>query len=77
VKLLHNFKQNIKHLSVDADRDRVTQVISNLVANAIKFTSKIRDGVIFVSAERKRNSNQEEVIVSIKDTGEWISTCPK
>jgi signal transduction histidine kinase len=73
VKLLHNFKQDIKHLSVDADRDRVTQVISNLVANAIKFTSKIRDGVIFVSAERKRNSNQEEVIVSIKDTGEGIS----
>jgi signal transduction histidine kinase len=43
------------------------------LANAIKFTSKSRDGVIFVSAEGKKNSNQEEVIVSIKDTGEGIN----
>ena len=74
VKLLYNFKQDIKEsLAVDADKDRITQVISNLLANAIKFTSKRRDGVIFVSAERKKNSNQEEVIVSIKDTGEGIN----
>jgi two-component system, OmpR family, sensor histidine kinase VicK len=74
VKLLYNFKQDIKEpLSVDADRDRITQVISNLLANAIKFTSKRKDGVISVSAERKKNSNQEEVIVSIKDTGEGIN----
>jgi two-component system, OmpR family, sensor histidine kinase VicK len=74
VKLLNNFKQDIKEpLSVDADRDRITQVISNLLANAIKFTSKRKDGVISVSAERKKNSNQEEVIVSIKDTGEGIN----
>jgi two-component system, OmpR family, sensor histidine kinase VicK len=74
VKLLYNFEQDIKEpLSVDADRDRITQVISNLLANAIKFTSKRTDGVISVSAERKKNSNQEELIVSIKDTGEGIN----
>jgi two-component system sensor histidine kinase VicK len=74
VKLLYNFKQDIKEpLSVDADRDRTTQVISNLLANAIKFTSKRNEGVISVSAERKKNSNQEELIVSIKDTGEGIN----
>ena len=74
VKLLYNFKRDIKEpLFVDADKDRITQVISNLLANAIKFTSKRKDGVISVSAERKKNSNQEEVIVSIKDTGEGIN----
>jgi two-component system, OmpR family, sensor histidine kinase VicK len=74
VKLLYTFKQDINEpISVDADRDRIAQVISNLLSNAIKFTSKRMDGVIFVSAERKRNSNQEEVIVSIKDTGEGIN----
>jgi two-component system sensor histidine kinase VicK len=74
LKLLYNFKQDIKEpLSVDADRDRTTQVISNLLANAIKFTSKRNEGVISVSAERKKNSNQEELIVSIKDTGEGIN----
>ena len=74
VKLLYNIKRDINGpLSVDADRDRIAQVISNLLNNAIKFTSKRMDGVIFVSAERKKDSNQEEVIVSIKDTGEGIN----
>ena len=74
VKLLYNIKRDINGpLSVDADRDRIAQVISNLLNNAIKFTSKRMDGVIFVSAERKKNSYQEEVIVSIKDTGEGIN----
>jgi signal transduction histidine kinase len=45
------------------------------LSNAIKFTSKKGEAeeVISVSAERK-NSNQEEVIVSIKDTGEGINS---
>ena len=70
VKLFYNFKQDVNDpLPIDADEDRITQVISNLLNNAIKFTSKKREGVISVSAERKK----EEVIVSIKDTGEGIN----
>ena len=70
VKLFYNFKQDINDpLPIDADEDRITQVISNLLNNAIKFTSKKREGIISVSAERKK----EEVIVSIKDTGEGIN----
>ncbi|MGA7543934.1 MAG: ATP-binding protein [Nitrososphaeraceae archaeon] len=70
VKLFYNFKQDINDpLPIDADEDRITQVISNLLNNAIKFTSKKNEGVISVSAERKK----EEVIVSIKDTGEGIN----
>jgi two-component system sensor histidine kinase VicK len=73
LKLFYNFKQDINDpLPIDADRDRITQVISNLLNNAIKFTSKKTEGVVFVSAERK-NGDQEEVIVSIKDTGEGIN----
>ena len=77
VKLAYNFKQDTDDpLPIEADRDRIIQVISNLLSNAIKFTSKKgeEEGVISVSvsAERK-NSNQEEVIVSIKDTGEGIN----
>ena len=73
LKLFYNFKQDLNDpLPIDADRDRITQVISNLLNNAIKFTSKRGEGIISVSAERK-NSNQEEVIVSIKDTGEGIN----
>jgi signal transduction histidine kinase len=83
VKLSYNFKQDTDDpLPIEADRDRITQVISNLLSNAIKFTSKKGEveveeeeqGVISVYAERKNsNNNQEEVIVSIKDTGEGIN----
>ena len=76
VKLSYNFKQDTDDpLPIEADRDRITQVISNLLSNAIKFTSKkgeVEEEVISVFAERK-SGNQEEVIVSIKDTGEGIN----
>ncbi|MDQ3838469.1 MAG: ATP-binding protein, partial [Thermoproteota archaeon] len=76
IKLLYNFKRDVNDsLPIDADRDRITQVISNLLDNAIKFTSKEKEGVISVSAERKKNGSkqEEEVIVRIKDTGEGIN----
>jgi two-component system, OmpR family, sensor histidine kinase VicK len=76
IKILYNFKKDVtESLPIDADRDRITQVISNLLDNAIKFTSKEKEGVISVSAERRKNGSkqEEEVIVSIKDTGEGIN----
>jgi signal transduction histidine kinase len=74
LKLFYNFKQDINDsLPIDADRDRITQVISNLLNNAIKFTSKKTEGVISISAERKNSNQEEEVIVNIKDTGEGIN----
>jgi signal transduction histidine kinase len=50
---------------VEADKGRLNQVISNLLDNAIKFTQK---GSIVISSQRKDNDNNN-VIVSIKDTG--------
>ena len=44
------------------DRDKITQVLSNLVNNAIKFTDK---GALAISTERAENA----VVVSVKDTG--------
>jgi two-component system sensor histidine kinase VicK len=74
LKLFYNFKQDLNDpLPIDADRDRITQVISNLLNNAIKFTSKKAEGIISVSAERKNSNQEDEVIVNIKDTGEGIN----
>jgi two-component system sensor histidine kinase VicK len=76
VKLLYNFKRDTDDpLPINADKDRITQVISNLLDNAIKFTSKKTEGVISVSAEteRKKDVSEQEVIVRIKDTGEGIN----
>jgi signal transduction histidine kinase len=52
---------------IEADKERVMQVISNLMNNAIKFTLK---GTITVTTKKKEESN--EIIVSIKDTGSGI-----
>ena len=54
-----------RSLLVEADKGRITQVILNLLRNAIKFTS---EGVISIDAFRK----DDKVIVSVKDTGPGI-----
>lgn len=56
---------------VEADRTRITQVISNLLDNALKFTPQ---GVVSVTVERKKdqNSGKEEAIVCVEDTGSGI-----
>jgi two-component system, chemotaxis family, sensor kinase Cph1 len=51
---------------VNADRDRIFQVLSNLVGNAIKFTPG--QGSIFVRAE----TMNAEVRVTVSDTGPGI-----
>jgi two-component system, OmpR family, sensor histidine kinase VicK len=58
---------------VEADRGRITQAISNLINNAIKFTSQ-RGGIISVTTEKRNNKdeNQDQVIIAVKDTGEGI-----
>jgi two-component system, OmpR family, sensor histidine kinase VicK len=47
---------------------RLTQVISNLLSNAINFTRK---GTIYINREKKEEAGCS-VIVSIKDTGTGI-----
>jgi signal transduction histidine kinase len=56
-------KQNL--ILVQADRERITQVVWNLLNNAIKFT---KGGTISISTR----VTDGEVFVSVKDTGEGI-----
>lgn len=55
------------HSGVKADRDRITQVIRNLVDNAIKFSPE--GGVLAV----KTRFNGDSCYVSVKDNGAGIS----
>ncbi|MDQ3838362.1 MAG: ATP-binding protein [Thermoproteota archaeon] len=72
IKLLHNPINASKtdkadsSINVEADKSRLTQVISNLLSNAMKFTSS--EGYIYVSSEKK----DDQVVVSVKDTGTGI-----
>jgi two-component system, OmpR family, phosphate regulon sensor histidine kinase PhoR len=56
-----------KSISVYADRDRIRQVMINLIDNAIKYNKA--NGSIEVSLE----NDKEKVIISVKDTGLGIS----
>jgi len=53
------------HVKIFADRYRITQVISNIINNAIKFTDQ---GVISIIG----NVNDKELSVQISDTGKGI-----
>src|SRR5215831_8809154 len=65
------------NILVQADRERIMQVISNLLNNALKFTS---EGLVSVAVARNREhgkrqqqeKKKEEVVVSIEDTGSGI-----
>src|ERR687896_456723 len=63
VKLLYEPKDII----IDGDKGRISQVISNLLSNAFKFTT---DGTTSIISEKKDG----QVIVSVKDTGTGIDS---
>lgn len=73
VMRLENKKTQLIHESVDgkilvyADKDRIMQVISNLMSNALKFTM---DGTITINTK----IINKEVITSITDSGSGIPT---
>ena len=66
------------HIFLDADKNRLIQVISNLLDNAIKFT---KDGTVSITVDKNGNyienvdnSNNNYVTVSITDTGQGIDS---
>lgn len=61
------FSEKVKPVYVETDKSRLYQVIANLITNAIKFT---REGTITVSVDV--NDNNDELIVTVKDSGEGI-----
>ena len=63
------YEGNNQDIFVDADKERLAQVIFNLLNNAIKFT---QEGSITISAQKKEDSDKKIVIVSVKDTGRGI-----
>jgi signal transduction histidine kinase len=65
LKLVYEDKENDNTLIVEADKNRLFQVLGNLLTNALKFT---KEGAISVSIEKK----DTQAIVSIKDTGTGI-----
>jgi two-component system sensor histidine kinase VicK len=69
-----NNNNNKDIVFVEADKERITQVLYNLLDNAVKF---IKDsGIVSVTVEKKdqegankEKRRQQEVIVKVEDTG--------
>jgi signal transduction histidine kinase len=69
VKLLFQPKESI---TVNVDKDRIYQVLSNLLNNAVKFT---KNGTVTINTSLNNSTDNpnKEVIVTIIDTGAGIS----
>ena len=63
--LKHTYEANLPKVS--ADKDRIVQVLTNLVGNALQYTPT--GGVVTISVSRVKN----EVIFEVTDTGIGIS----
>jgi signal transduction histidine kinase len=64
------FFQPKKSIIVYVDRDRISQVLSNLLNNAIKFT---KHGSVRIKIKPDDNENNKVVYVTIQDTGTGIT----
>ena len=71
-KLKLAYDSNKLDIFVDADKQRITRVVYNLLNNAIKFT---QEGTIYINLERKKEdaNNNGYVVISVKDTGQGIN----
>jgi len=61
------YEPNNNNIFLNADKGRITQVLSNLLDNALKFTT---EGSIIITTKRVKGN--QEVMVSIKDNGTGI-----
>ena len=72
IKIVYDFKHK-EDINIEADRDRLVQVIHNLLDNALKFTTQNQQMIFVIIDKKNEGKEEEEVIVSVKDTGEGIS----
>src|ERR687895_142792 len=59
------FEYSPRKIVVQADRMRISQVVSNLLNNAAKFTKR---GTVYISAD----TEDGQIVVSVRDTGPGI-----
>jgi signal transduction histidine kinase len=68
IELIYNQKGVNHPILVEADKGRITQVLSNILNNALKFTDK---GQIIINANE--SNNKKDIIVNVTDTGSGIN----
>ncbi len=69
ISVSKNVQRDIRKVNID--RKRITQVLTNLVGNSIKFTPK--NGAVTVTANIIQIDGKDTLVVSVADTGIGIS----
>ena len=75
-----NIKLSIKNINnnnpifVEADGDRIIQVLSNLLSNSIKFTNQGEISIDLFEKIQDEGDGKTEVLVSVTDTGSGINS---
>lgn len=59
-----------EELIVEADQTKLYEVLTNLVQNAVKFTT---EGEIVINTEKKDGGSGRSIVVKIRDTGSGIA----
>ncbi|MGB7663922.1 MAG: HAMP domain-containing sensor histidine kinase [Nitrososphaeraceae archaeon] len=68
VELMYNNNSKNNSVIVNADRERIIQVICNLLSNSIQFTN---EG--YISLSISLDEENKEIFITVKDTGIGIS----
>jgi signal transduction histidine kinase len=67
IKLLFN---SSIHILIEADKERLIQAISNILNNAIKFSSETGGNIfIDITVQKSKNDLENKVLITIKDNG--------
>lgn len=66
-RITYAWVQGSEHITIWADREKLSSVIQNLISNAFKYTPE--GGKISLSVERKEFDQKPFCCISVTDTG--------
>jgi len=69
-RITYEWVQGAEHITIWADREKLSSVIQNLISNAFKYTPE--RGKISLSVERKEFDQKPFCCISVTDTGKGI-----
>ncbi len=73
VKISYELRLRDDDIIVEVDKNRIAQVLSNLISNALKFSEKERESFISILVDKyDLEEGNQSIVVSVKDSGEGI-----